>query len=591
MTSASSSLVDKVLETNILIIGSEAAGARAAIEAADLGAEVLVVTKGYAGKSGSTLTAGADIDVDSRSLVELFGLPGDVRDTPETFMEDMLVEGEYLNDQRLVSIHVEEAGRRVRDLVDWGLKVDEMHHAPGHRYPRGLWVDGPEFPRVLVAQMKKRGIKFLEHFMMTDVVVTDGQASGAVGINLATGEFLLIRANAVVICAGGAMRVYTLITAPSEITGDGMAAAYRAGAELQDMEFAMFLPYCMIHPAAVTGNYFPYMMSYLLEAHALNRQGERYMEKWDAVRMEKSTRDINCIAAATEIIEGRGSPHGGTYLSFKHLPDNLIDFSAKWFPPCIADWKEGGFDMLDYIPDPRKEAIETGPCCHFWNGGIRINERCETNIPGLYAAGEGTSSIHGANRISGNALTMTQVWGPRAGKFATEYVSKNKGPEPRRDEVERLAEKALAPLQRSAGPTPVELRKEIQSQADGNVWVVRAGELLEKALEATKTMRSSGLPHQATRTKERVYNKDWIMAIENENMLDILEMLARASLLRTESRGSLFRYDFPQTDNVNWLKNIRLQNVDGEMTMSLFDVDLSIKAPKREVFAYGMKER
>ncbi len=589
MANPSSSLIDKVLETDLLIIGSEGAGARVAIEAVDRGTKVLVVTKGYAGKTGSTLTAGADIDVDSRSLVELFGYPGDVRDTPETFMEDMLIEGEYLNDQRLAAIHAEESGPRVKELIDWGLKVDEMHHAPGHRYPRGLWASGPEFPRVLVAQMKKRGIDPLEHFMMTDVVVTDGQACGVVGLNLATGELMLIRANAVVICTGGAMRLYSLTTAPDEITGDGMAAAYRAGAELQDMEFAMFLPYCMIHPAAVTGNYFPYMMSYLLDSQALNRFGRRYMENWDPARMERSTRDINSIAAATEVIEGRGSPHGGTFLSFKHLPDNLIDFSAKWFPPCNMDWMEGGFDMRDYMPDPRKSAIETGPCCHFWNGGIRINERCETNIPGLYAAGEGTASVHGANRISGNALTMTQVWGPRAGQFATEFIAKNKAPEPDRDEVERLAEKALGPLTRSAGPTPAEIRKELHGLADGPVWVVRRGELLEEALERMKPMRSEKVPGQATQTGERVYNREWMIALENENMLDILEMLARASLMRTESRGSLYRFDCPQKDNVDWLKNIRLTNVDGEMKTELFDVDLVHRAPKREVVPYGVK--
>jgi succinate dehydrogenase/fumarate reductase flavoprotein subunit len=351
----------------------------------------------------------------------------------------------------------------------------------------------------------------------------------------------------------------------------------------------MVLPYCMIHPAAVTGNYFPYMMSYMLDSHALNRQGQRYMAKWDPERMEESTRDINCIAAAAEVAEGRGSPHGGTYLSFKHLPDNLIDFSAKWFPPCNADWKEGGFDMRDYMPDPTKEAIETGPCAHFWNGGIRINECCETNIPGLYAAGEGTASIHGANRISGNALTMTQVWGPRAGRFASEYVRENKAPEPGKEEIERLAEKMLGPLERSAGPTPVELRKKIQQQADGNVWVVRKGELLEKALEHIGPMRSEDIPNQATRTKERIYNRDWMMALENENMVDILEMLARASLMRTESRGSLYRYDFPQKDNVDWLKNIRLQNVDGEMTATLFDVDPVHRTPEKEVVAYGRK--
>lgn len=583
-------MADRVMEADVLIIGSEGAGARAAIEAFEGGVSVLVVTKGYLGKSGSTLTAGADIDVDSRSLVEIFGLPGDVRDTPETFMEDMLREGEYLNDQRLVGIHAEEAAPRVKDLVDWGIKVDEMHFAPGHTYPRGLWIAGPEFPRVLVPQIKKRNITTIEHFMATDLLVAEGQVAGAVGICLAMGEFCLIKAKAVIVCCGGAMRIYTLITAPDEITGDGMAMAYRAGAELKDMEFPMFLPYCLIHPKAVAGNYFPYMMSYLLDSHALNRNGLRYMSKWDPKRMEGSTRDINCIAAALEIIEGRGSPHGGTYLSFKHLPDNLIDFHAKWFPPCNANWKEGGFDMRDYMPDPKKDGIETGPCCHFWNGGIKINEKCETTVPGLFAAGEGTASIHGANRISGNALTMTQVWGPRAGKFAAEYVKKNKPPEPAKEQVERLRNKVFRPLERSTGARASDIRKEIQHQADTNVWVVRRGDWLEKGIAKIESMRGSDLAGQALKCKNRVYNREWMMALENENMMDILEMVARASLLRTESRGSLYRSDFPQKDNVNWLKNIIIKNVDGKMVLSTRDVELLKKAPKREILPYGVKE-
>lgn len=590
MSDSLSSVADKVLETDVLIIGSEGAGARAAIEAIDSGASILVLTKGYVGKSGSTLTAGADIDVDSRSLVELFGLPGDVRDSPEIFMEDMLREGEYLNDQRLVEIHTAEAGLKVKDLVDWGIKVDEAHWAPGHSYPRGLWIAGPEFPRVLVAQIRKRGIVPFEHFMVTDILISEGQAVGVVGVSLATGEFCVIRAKAVIISTGGAMRIYSLITAPDEITGDGMAAAYRAGAVLQDMEFPMFLPYCLVHPRGVTGNDFPYLMSYLLDAHALNRHGERYMAKWDAARMERTTRDINCIAAAMEILEGRGSPNRGTYLSFKHLPDNLVEFSAKWFPPCYADWREGGFHMLEYMPDPRREAIETGPCAHFWNGGIKINERCETSVPGLFAAGEGTASIHGANRISGNALTMTQVWGPRAGKFATDYARKTRiVPEPRREDVERLRERALGPLERSSGPSPVEIRNEIQTQADRHVWVVRKEEWLTKAVERMESMRSSDLPTQASKTKKRVYNREWVLALENENMVDILEMVARASLMRTESRGSLYRTDYPRKDNVNWLKNICITNAGGRMTLTTRDVDLVHRAPKKDVVTYGVK--
>ena len=210
--------------------------------------------------------------------------------------------------------------------------------------------------------------------------------------------------------------MYEHTTGPEELTGDGLAAAYRAGAELTDMEFPMFLPYILISPQAVDGVDYPYLLSAYLEAYALNRAGQRYMGKWDPVRFERTTRDVNSIAAMIEVIEGRGSPNGGTYLSLRHLPRNVLDFGMReWLPTNISNYKYGGFDMHAFLGDLSENAVETAPACHFWNGGIHIDGWCRTTLEGLWAAGEGSALIHGANRLSGNALTMTQVFGPRAG--------------------------------------------------------------------------------------------------------------------------------------------------------------------------------
>jgi succinate dehydrogenase/fumarate reductase flavoprotein subunit len=582
-------LVDVVVKTDVLVVGAEGAGARAAIEAADQGASVIVATKGIIGKSGATVTADADIDVDSRSCCDVFGLPGDRNDSPEKFMEDMIIEGEYLGNQKLIEIHCLEAPMRTKQLVDWGAKIDKLTHAPGHRYPRGVWIPGPEFARVLPKVIAQRDIGLVEHMMITDLLLHDGQVTGAVGLNTLDGKLYAFEAKAVILCTGGAMRIWPHTTAPDELTGDGMAMAYRAGAELVDMEFPMFMPYALIGSTAASGVDFPYLLTAYVEAYALNRLGERYMKRWDPQRMERTTRDVNSIAAGIEILEGRGSPKGGTYVSLKHLPDNIIEYTAEWFPESMAGWRYGGFDMKRFIPDPTRQAMETAPATHFWNGGVRINERCETNVPGLYAAGEGTGSIHGANRVSGNALTMTQVWGPRAGQFAAQYAASagDKGIDA--EQVAMLREKMLQGLEQRDGSSAIHLRKRIRDMAATKVWVVRDQQGLEEALSKLPEMRQEWKA-TAVKCKARVCNLEWVEALQNENMLDVLEMVARASLLRTESRGACYRRDHPKTDNVDWIKNIIIRKADGRMDLRTQAVSMPLLEARREIRDYGVKE-
>jgi len=387
-------IVYEIFNTDVLVIGSGATGMRAAIEAAKKGVNVTLINKGYFGKSGSTLLADADIAIDSKSAINLFNLPGNMEDNPELFFEDIVIEGEYLNNQRLVEIHVSEAPYRLKQLVEWGAKIQKLVKSPGHKYPRGVWILGTEINRVLKKELNKnKNINIFEHLIILDFVIDEenNQVSGAIGLNLVRGIFYLFKTKAIIICTGGAMRLYSSTTAPEELTGDGFAIAYRVGVELVDMEFPMFLPYTMISPQYLKGSIFPYDLSAYFEVKALNVKGERYMKKWDPERLEKSSRDINSVAAAIEILEGRGTPRGGTYLSLKGIKDNLMTCSKK----CLNNvqskiWGYGGFNLKEFLSNLTEKTLETAPACHYWNGGIKIDEKCETNIRGLYAAGEVT---------------------------------------------------------------------------------------------------------------------------------------------------------------------------------------------------------
>ncbi len=223
-------LADRVINTDVLVIGSEGAGARAAIEVQNAGLDVTVVTKGVMAKGGATLTADGDIDMDSASATRLLGVKGDLRDSPEVFFEDMVRESKYISNQELVDIHVHDAPARVVELVEWGAEIDGIVHAQGHTYPRGVWMKGEEVMKALEDKMKKSPHRLIEHFMVVELLKRDGRVVGAAGFKLDTGEFWVFAAKAVIMSAGGGLRPYPHTTAPEELTGDGQAMAYRAGA-------------------------------------------------------------------------------------------------------------------------------------------------------------------------------------------------------------------------------------------------------------------------------------------------------------------------------------------------------------------------
>ncbi len=583
-----------MITTDVLVIGSEGAGARAAWEVADRGLRVTVVTKGRLARSGATLTGAADLDVDSRSLQRLLGpqprtsgVAPNPEDSPETFFRDMLVEGKWLNDQRQVLAHVEDVPERAREVLEAGLKVYDLRQMPGHSYPRNMYTSGHDLVQVLKAQVKRRPIQVVEDTMVTDLLTRDGQVVGAVGLDLLHGEPVAFAAKAVVLATGGGHNVFEYNTGPEELTGDGQAMALRAGAELLNMEMTQFLPTTIVNPPLARGNLFPFLLGpqNALRIWLLNKYGERFMHRWDPERQEHTTRDLLAIGIMNEVVEGRGTPGGGVYMSLKHLPNNLIDDFARWGakPFIRKDWYSHGLSFAALIEEVKQgRAIEVAPACHFFMGGVRIDEWGATSLPGLFAGGEVTGGCHGANRLSGNAFAQVLVQGQRAGAAAARYAAQARAvPEPDAGQVRALQARVMAPLERE-GVSVYEVRAELRNLAQLKVGVVRDGPPLREAVERIEALRREAIPRLAARNRERVYNPEWIECLQVENLCTTTAMVARGALAREESRGAHYRRDFPRTDNAHWLKNI-IQQVDGDaVALRLEPVPTPILQPPAE---------
>lgn len=545
---------------DIIVIGSGAAGLLAAIEAARSGASVLVLTKGQVGRSGATVTVSGDISVDGRTASRLLGLTGDEADSEETFAEDTVKAGGHINDADLVHDMVTEVGAEVRKLMDAGLKVTGPMLAPGHRYPRGVWASGMKILHILSAQAAAAGVIFGEEFYVTDLISSDDGIAGAAGIDLKTGEPMCVGSKAVVLACGGGMMVFPVQTAPEELVGDGYRMALQAGAELIDMEMIQFLPCCLIDPPIWRGVQFPWLIGPQSNTHCwlLNKHGERFMARYDRERMEMSTRDILSIACAKEVLAGRGGPAGGVFMSWAHLPHNVLDYLAVWYgkPHLRSNWIWEGFDFRPLIEHIKSGyAVEVAPASHFCMGGVLIDRECRTSVPGFFACGEVAGGVHGANRLSGNACSQFLVQGRRAGRAAGAHALRSQAvalPEAR---WASLRKEILAPVERVGSIAPHELKEKLQKIAGESAGVVRTRKSMEAALTEVRAMGRTDLPNVACTTKERRYNKQWLEALEARSEVVALEAMLVSALDREESRGAHYRDDFPEIDNEHFLGN------------------------------------
>jgi len=557
------------MDTDVLVIGAGGAGCRAAIEAANYNLQVTLLSKELLGKAHTCMAEGGY----NAALANV-----DTADNWEVHFKDTVVGGAWINDQRLVEILVKEATERILDLEEYGAVFDRTADGKIMQRPFGKQTyrrtcyaadrTGHELMATLVEEVRRRDINVLDEVFVTNLLMTQDKVAGATAIDYKTGDFLVFRAKAVVLACGGSGRIYKITTNAAQDTGDGYAMGYRAGSILVDMEMVQFHPTGMVYPESHRGQ---------LVTEAVRGEGgilyninrERFMQRYDPKLLELAGRDVVSRSIATEILEGRGTKHGGVYLDVSHLPTHIIE---ERLPTMLKQFLDTGVDM-------RKEPMEVGPTAHHFMGGLKIDENAETNIKGLYAAGEVAGGVHGGNRLGGNALADTQVFGKRTGENAAKHAMETDQPLIDRRQVEGEIKRAHSFLERKDGVRPVEIKSKLANLMWDKVGIFRTGNELQEAIQEIDQIKRKDIPELYVTNKQTRYNKEWIEALEIENMVTVAEMVAKAAFMREESRGAHYRKDFPKADNQNWFVNILIQQQLSEMAFTKIPVTVTLLKP------------
>jgi succinate dehydrogenase / fumarate reductase, flavoprotein subunit len=552
---------------DVLVIGAGGAGLRAVIEAAKSGLSVGLICKSLLGKAHTVMAEGGMAAAMANN---------DDRDSWKVHFADTMRGGQYVNNWRMAEIHAKEAPDRVRELEAWGAVFDRtadgrinQRNFGGHRYPRLAHVGdrtGLELIRTLQDHAIHTGMTVHMEHTVIELLLDGGRAAGCVAYDRERGRFHVFSAKAVILATGGVGRAFKITSNSWEGTGDGHALAYRAGAELIDMEFIQFHPTGMVWPPSVRGilvtegvrgeggvlknsagrrfmfddipdNYKP-------QTAADEEEGWRYTQNDKSARRppELLTRDHVARCINREVKAGRGSPHGGVFLDIAWIKEKIGDAEGhikRKLPSMYHQFKE----LADL--DITKEPMEVGPTTHYIMGGIRVDADSQmSTIPGLFAAGECASGINGANRLGGNSLSDLIVFGKRAGEYATEFVKKNGATRVDDAAVSGAIQASLAPFERgTSGENPYKVQADLQDTMQALVGIVRLEGEMKEALT-----RIAGFNERVARVGvdgHREYHSGWHTAIDLRNLLAVSEAIARSAIERKESRGGHFREDYP----------------------------------------------
>jgi succinate dehydrogenase / fumarate reductase, flavoprotein subunit len=550
-------------ETDVLVIGAGGAGMRGAIAAASHGAKFLVVCKSLLGKAHTVMAEGG-----MAAALSNVAAP----DSWKTHFADTMKGGKLLNNWRMAEIHAKEAPERVLELERWGAMFDRnakglIHQRSfgGHFYPRLAHIGdrtGLELIRSLQDHLVHQpNVTVHMEVTVTRLLVNDGRVVGAVAYRRHDGGLAVYRAKAILLATGGLGKIYRVTSNSWESTGDGTSLAYEAGALVQDCEMVQFHPTGMVWPPGARG---------ILVTEGVrgeggllkNAKGERFMERYDPEKMELSTRDVVARSINQEVIEGRGTAHGGAYLDISHKP---ADFIHKRLPSMYEQ-----FHSLANI-DITKEAMEVAPTIHYSMSGVRVDpEDGATTVEGLYAAGEVACGLHGANRLGGNSLSDLIVFGKRAGDGAAAYAGNGRnGAAPSPAQIDEFVEYTLAPLAQDKGKSenPYEIHAELQDTLTRFAPIIREGKGLNEGLERVRKLQERSTRAGTGGGLGRAFNPGWHAALDVQSMVNNAEALFLCAIERRESRGAHARSDYPDLDEELGKVNFVVEKADTEMRL------------------------
>ena len=561
-----------VLTTDIAVLGSGGAGLLAVLHAkkANPGLEVVLVSKGAVGRSGCT-----------RMVQGGFNAVLSEDDSLEKHYIDTLKGGKFLNDQELAWTLVEDAPKVIRELeVEYGAFFDRTEDGrikqkafAGQSFDRTVHkgdLTGIEIMSRLREQMFRVKPQELEDVRALDLILSpNGEVAGLTCLDVRKGTLIFLRAKVVIVATGGSATMYRIAAPAREKTGDGVAMCIRAGLEVRDMEMLQF------HPTGLLAGESRMTGAVLEEglrgagAYLVNARGERYMKRYDPVKMERATRDVVARASYMEIMAGRGTPQGGVFIDISHLGEAEV---LRRFPGMVARTRLIGGDLAT-------RPVEVSPTSHYAMGGVIIDKDCFTSVPGLLVAGEDAGGAHGANRLGGNGVAESTVYGCRAGRTAAAEVSKRDFLPFNEEDVQASIRKTEIPLKSGPGFTPFDLTRQLKDSMWENCGVVRSAEGLNRAQNDVAALNEELKKVRISSSRE--FNVGWNEYLDLENQLTVAESMIDSAIIRTETRGSHTRSDFPQSDHANWLRYIVYKKAgSGKSEISLRDVQFTRVKPE-----------
>jgi succinate dehydrogenase / fumarate reductase, flavoprotein subunit len=554
LTTANTNL-NSIYSCDVLIIGGGSAGLRAAIEAHDARVNVIVISKSRKGDPHTVLARGG-INAALGTM--------DPEDNWMIHAVDTLREGEFIADYQKVELLCKGASDAVNELVNWGARFHRekdgrltQRFFGAHTYRRTVFYEdwtGQEIVRVLLDQVSKRKIKIMDDIYITKLlksintndekeVETADKIMGATGIDIQNKESITFHCKSLILAAGGYTRVYEVSSSRIfENYGEGMALAYEAGADLIDMEMVQFHPTGMVWPEVARGT----LATEAIRGEGgilLNSKNERFMKKYCPEKMELGPRDVVARAAYNEILEGRGTEHGGVWLDVTHLSKEKI------MDRLTSMYKQ--FKDLDGI-DISKDKMEVGPTAHYSMGGVVVDIKCRTKIKGLFAVGEVISQIHGANRLGGNSLLDTQVFGKIAGGEAANLAKKASEEGQNENDQKEISDYDGIFVVKE----PLSFRKEIQEVMKENAGIIRDGTKLQKGLKRILEIKEKFYSKDNFLKDFKIDDENIVLTFQVKSSLVVCEATIRSALMRQESRGAHFRSDYPKLNDEKWKVNI-----------------------------------